>query len=138
MERIITGGLDPRRGGQSTGRLFGLASYLACNASKADLYTDANLKTPESSKQEERKIIVIRAALGDCFRTTQGMPLCTYPPDDCDGRPMDSVVAETQANGGCVDHLEVMLYKETQMLPVAVVTYRHDWNCVCALCKRRQ
>merc|ERR1719296_72763 len=40
VEKILVGGLDPRRAGQSAGTLFGRASYLAVNASKADLYTD--------------------------------------------------------------------------------------------------
>jgi len=133
-ENIKTGGLDPRRGGESAGKLFGHASYLAANASKADLYTDSNLKSPETSRYTERNIIIFRAALGQCFRTKSAMPTLMHPPEDVTGKPMDSVLAETRDANGCVDHLEVMLYKESQ---VAEVTYRHVRGCSCALCKRR-
>jgi len=134
---ITTGGLDPRRGGESTGNLFGHASYLALNASKADLYTDEDLRNPETRKCDERQIVIIRAALGNCYRTKGTMSNSLHPPYADDGKPMDSVMAETRENGGVVDHLEVMLYSQSQMLPVAVVTYKHVPTCVCALCKRR-
>ena len=67
----------------------------------------------------------MRAALGDCHRTLVAMQHAMHPPDDDDGRPRDSVLAEPRQKGGCVDHLEVMLYREHQLLPVAVVTYVH-------------
>jgi len=137
INHIITGGLDPRRGGASAGRLFGQASYLAINASKADLYTDEDPRQPSTCKHEQRKVIVMRVALGSCHRTKTPMRERAHPPDASDGKPMDSVLAETRSAGGCVDHLEIMVYNPNQMLPVAVVTYEHEFTCRCALCARR-
>ena len=42
------------------------------------------------------------------------MPGAARPPDGVDGRPLDSVWADTRENGGAVDHLEVMLHAYAQ------------------------
>ena len=39
VDKIIEHGLDPQRGGDATGTLFGIGAYFAENASKSDLYT---------------------------------------------------------------------------------------------------
>jgi len=136
LDLITTGGLDPRRGGEAAGRLFGHASYLASNASKADLYTDASLRQPGAQRHAKRQILVMRTALGACHRTKVPMSGAMRPPDE-GGRPMDSVLAVSRAAGGCVDHIEVMVYHAHQMIPAALVTYAHQAACECACCQRR-
>ena len=71
------------------------------------------------------------AALGRSHEAAQ------LPPDRPDGRgPLNSVVALTQAEGGCVEHPEFIVYKEAQTLPecaprrqaprgTVVITHRH-------------
>jgi hypothetical protein len=65
------------------------------------------------------------------------MPTVNKPPDRPDGRgPLNSVVALTQAEGGCVEHPEFIVYQEAQTLPecaprrqalrgTVVITHRH-------------
>merc|ERR1712129_223168 len=51
IEHICRGGFDPQRGGEGAGRLFGVATYFAANASKSDIYTDdlaANIRRPRA------------------------------------------------------------------------------------------
>lgn len=133
-------GLDPRRGGESTGKMFGVGTYLAANSSKADIYTDQRaLRGKVRTKcGAPRQIVVVRALLGESYRATAPMTGIFRPPDGKqDGRPLDSVWADTHENGGAVDHLEVMLYERSQMYPEAVVTYVHCKDCACAECNKR-
>lgn len=135
INEICKGGFDPRRGGESVGSMFGVATYLAANSSKADIYTESF--SQRSSRQSQRKLIVARALLGESHRTAVKMPYASRPPDGNDGQPMDSVWADTRVNGGAVDHLEVMFYDKGQAYPQAVVTYRHEAACACAECRKR-
>ena len=41
IDEMCRDGFDPRRGGEGVGTLFGVATYLAANASKADIYTES-------------------------------------------------------------------------------------------------
>lgn len=135
IDRILNGGFDPRRGGEGVGRLFGAATYLTPHASKADIYTESfDDRLPQNA---HRKIIVVRAALGESFRTVHAMPSALRPPDGQDANPLDSVWADTLSHGGAVDHLECMVYDRGQTLPIAVVTYAHRWSCTCSECRKR-
>ena len=114
IEQLQLSGLDPRRGGENAGKLFGVGTYLATNSSKSDIYT-------KPSAAGERCVLVVRAALGEPHRTAVPMPKANKPPDRSDGRgPLNSVVALTHAQGGCVEHPEYIVYKETQTLPQCV------------------
>lgn len=135
VNEICRAGFDPRRGGEGVGHMFGIATYLALNASKADIYTeDLTAKLPRGA---ERKLIVVRAALGEAHRTVEKTPKAHRPPDDVNGRALDSVWADSRQNGGCVDHVEVMSYDRGQAIPVAIVTYAHSDACSCAECLKR-
>ena len=77
------------------------------NPSKSDDYT------------EERAQIVAHVALGEAFRVLQPFP--SAPPlGGDDGMELDSVWAESHDGGGCMDHIEVTTYSESQALPVAL------------------
>ena len=111
IQQLQLSGLDPRRGGENAGKMFGVGTYLATNASKSDIYTKPNA-------EGERCVVVVRAALGEAHRTKVPMRNANKPPDRSDGRgPLNSVVALTQAAGGCVEHPEFIVYKEAQTLP---------------------
>ena len=57
------------------------------------------------------------------------------PPERSDGRgPLLSLVAVTQAEGGCVEHPEFVVYKETQSLPQYAIWYQHSARCQCTHC----
>jgi len=127
VKEICRGGFDPRRGGEGVGKMFGVATYLAMNASKSDIYTEHPAQ--RLPKQAERQIIVARAILGESHRALQSMQSASRPPDGIDGRPLDSVWADTRTNGGAVDHYEVMTYDKGQAYPEAVVTYVHSASC---------
>ncbi|CAK0832138.1 unnamed protein product [Prorocentrum cordatum] len=135
LEKICKGGFNPQRGGEATGKLFGTAAYFAANSSKSDDYTEE--RTNPLARSARRTIIVSRVALGESFRALRSMKDATKPPDNSDGMDFDSVWADTSSNGGCVDHIEVMVYSEGQALPVALVDYRHADDCACAFCRRR-
>lgn len=135
IDEIWQNGFDPRRGGEGTGNMFGVASYFTPHASKADIYTESLLeRLPQGA---ERRVIIARALLGESYRTTQSMRTAVRPPDGPDGRPLDSVWADTREFGGAVDHPEVMLYDKGQAYPEVIVTYRHEPDCRCAECFKR-
>ena len=63
-------------------------------------------------------MLVVRTVLGEPHKTKVSMPTVNKPPDRPDGRgALNSVVALTQAEGGCVEHPEFIVYKEAQTLP---------------------
>jgi len=135
LEQICKGGFNPQRGGETTGKLFGVASYFAANSSKADDYTEE--RSHPLPKSAKRTIVVARVALGEALRVTQPTPQATRPPDGQDCLELDAVWADSRGEGGCVDHIEVMVYSEAQALPIALVDYRHTPSCWCAFCRRR-
>jgi hypothetical protein len=114
--------------------MFGIATYLTPIASKADIYSEDF--TQRLGRTAPRQMLIVRAVLGEAFRTRQAMPKATKPPDSESGMPYDSVLAEG-GGGSCVDHLEVMLYEKFQALPVCIATYAHEGTCECAECLKR-
>ncbi|CAE8740384.1 unnamed protein product [Polarella glacialis] len=135
VEKICKGGFDPRRGGEGVGAMFGTATYFAINASKSDIYTEEFASRRQRSAQ--RTMIVARVALGTCLRTGEQQRKWSRPPDGPDGLPFDSVWAANAASGGCVDHVEVMIYDKSQAIPMFLVDYRHTEQCRCAECLKR-
>ena len=78
---------------------------------------------------------VVRAVLGEPYRTKVGMPTAQRPPDRADSRgSLNSVVAITQPNGGCVEYPEYIVYKEAQALPQFAIWYKHTQACGCTHC----
>lgn len=131
VTNICKAGFDPRRGGEVAGKLFGVGSYFAVNSSKSDIYTDLNDRQPRGS---ERKIIVARLAMGRVYRVEHGCSHLTRPPDE-----YDSIWADARSNGGCVDHPELIIFKEAQALPQFVITYVHECPTseLCSECSKR-
>merc|ERR1712224_331793 len=132
LDEICKGGFDPRRVGEQVGKLFGVATYLTPNASKADTYTESFVN--RLPKTAQRKVIIARALLGEAHCTMTRMSDATRPPNGDDDRPLDSVWADMRTNGGIVDHIEVMLYDKGQAYPEAIVSYSHTPSCRCAEC----
>jgi len=137
VNSICKGGLDPRRGGEHGGHLFGFAAYLTPNASKADIYTDNLKDSKRRSRTSKRQVIVVRALLGQSYRALTPMQNILRPPDDENGIPFDSMWADVRGNGGAVDHLECMVYRESQTIPIAIITYSHQPQCKCSECCKR-
>ncbi|CAE8710501.1 unnamed protein product [Polarella glacialis] len=135
VDKICKAGFSPCRAGETTGAIFGTASYFALNSSKADDYTED--RAQPRPKQARRTLVVARVLLGESHRTTGPMQDARRPPDGADGNELDSVWAEDRQNGGCVDHREVMVYSEAQALPIALVDYMHKESCCCAGCCKR-
>ena len=59
--------------------------------------------------------VVARTVLGASCRMNRPQREAQRPPDGPDGRPLDSVWAAARADGGAVDHVEVMLYEKAQV-----------------------
>ena len=111
IDRLNLQGLDPRCAGEHFGKLYGMGTYLATNASKSDIYTQPN-------DQGERCVLVVRTCLGEAQPAKEAMPKAVKPKERADGRGFcNSVVAVTQANGGAVEHPEYILYSAWQTLP---------------------
>ena len=128
VERLTMQGLDPRYAGENAGKLFGSGSYFAANSSKSDIYT-----TPNAAG--ERCILITRVCLGEASIATRPCREATRPPEREDGRgPLNSIVAATTREGGCVEHPEFIVFKEAQALPEYAVWYRHEAGCHCTHC----
>jgi hypothetical protein len=137
-------------GGQSVGAMFGIGTYLSVNFSKSDLYADK-----DGRRRAERTMFIVRVLVGNYYTTkTQRKDLCTPPDSGNDGGnsrnnnssysnyntnnlPYDSLYAAPRSEDGCVDHPEVIIYKENQLLPLYLVRYQHAVGCGCAQCHRR-
>ncbi len=50
------------------------------------------------------------------------------------GGRFNSVLGQSRANGGVVDHREYVVFDKAQAVPIAVVTYRHRPSCKCSRC----
>lgn len=131
LEMIKEDGFDPRRGGEAAGKLFGVGSYFAENASKSDLYAE-----PDAAGL--RSQLVVRVALGNAYTAKENLANVTHAPyvDDSKTQMHDSVLALTRGEGGCVDFREYIVYKAAQALPVAQIWYMHLPHCQCNLCRR--
>jgi len=135
LENICKGGFNPHGGGEETGKMFGGGSYFAVNSTKADDTTEDHAKP--LAKRARRTLVVARVALGEAARVLHPVSVATRSPDGQDCLEHDAVWADSKANGGCVDHIEVVIYSEGQALPVALVDYEHQEGCQCAFCRRR-
>ena len=132
VPRLVLQGLDPRNAGTHFGKLFGAGSYLASHSSKSDIYTKPNAAG-------ERCVLVVRACLGEVHKAAQPMADVLRPPERPDKRgPLSSVVALAQAEGGCVEHPEYIVYKDSQTLPQFAIFYKHDETCKCTHCWREE
>jgi hypothetical protein len=114
--------------------MFGVGTYLSVNFSKSDLYSDTN-----APRRQKRKMFIVRVLMGKFHTAKEKSTNLTTPPDSADEpkHPFDSVYGATREEGGCVDHPEIIIYKDTQLLPLYLVTYQHEDGCPCALCHRR-
>jgi hypothetical protein len=128
IDSICRGGFDPRRGGTNAGKMFGVGSYFAENASKSDRYAEPN-------GDNEHCMVVARVCLGATHMTKDACWDFTMPPDRSDGNgPLDSVTAEKRTAGGQVDHREYMTYNKAQALPEYCIWYVHESTCQCVRC----
>mmetsp|Transcript_140761 Transcript_140761/g.449978 ORF Transcript_140761/g.449978 Transcript_140761/m.449978 type:complete len:599 (+) Transcript_140761:45-1841(+) len=133
LDRICQAGFDPRLGGQSTGRLFGRGTYFAENFSKADLYAGSR---PFGKPSGTMSVLVARVALGQAYRTLVPMNDIALPPQRPGTRdPYDAVWVRPKEDGGCVDHAEYVIYKDSQAVPMYRIRYRHDESCWCSRCR---
>ena len=129
VDSILEKGLDPQRGGEAIGAMFGTGSYFAENASKSDFYA----RCPEPGRQAERCIMAVRVMLGNTkVVTTEDCSSWRRAPEG-----FDSVTAEKREHGGQVDHREFVVYKEQMALVRWLIYYRHKSECDCHNCKFR-
>ncbi|CAE7828606.1 Tnks [Symbiodinium sp. CCMP2592] len=147
VDSILEKGLDPQRGGEAAGNMFGTGAYFAENASKSDFYTTCSeCSSCKDCKhpQAERCILVVRVLLGETKVVTaqvrkdyaekkKDFRSWKRAPEGC-----DSVTAENLQNGGVVDHREFVVYKEQQSLVRWLIYYRHKSDCECHNCKYRR
>ena len=145
VDRILSRGLDPQRGGEASGALFGCGTYFAQNASKSDLYTTCGACGPRSKFSEcchatgEGGILVVRVVLGETkVVTTENIRASRRAPDRSNGDPYDSVTALTREHGGIVDHMEFVSYAKNLSLVQYQIYYRHRDACECHNCEHRR
>ena len=128
-ERIAQQGLDPRYAGEHFGKLFGSGVYFAKMASKSDIYTKPN----DGSKI--RTMYLARVCLGEAHQATKRMDSILRPPERPDKRgPLNSVRALSLDQGGCVEFLEYIIYKDAQAYPEFRISYEHTSTCQCTHC----
>merc|ERR1712232_372752 len=128
IQRLQEHGLDHRYAGEHFGALFGQGSYFAVNSSKSDIYTEPNT-------MGERCVLVTRVCLGEAFVANEPTPTRKRPPERRNGRgPLNSIVAATRADGGCVEHAECVIFERAQALPQFAIWYKHSLECQCTHC----
>lgn len=130
---ICRAGFDPRRGGQTAGRMFGAGSYFGENFSKADQYAG---EEPFVRNKGTMCVLIARVLLGESHATKAAAPDWAMPPLRDPDNPYDSVWAMKRAEGGCVDFREYIVYCGGQALPYFRVWYRHSEACDCSRCSR--
>ena len=143
---IAQSGLDAQRGGQATGAMFGRGVYFAQNASKSDLYTTCSECATEKFQdcrhpQGERCILVCRVLLGESLvlkNSSAEIRSRIRAPDRANGVPYDSITAACRRDGGAVDHMEFVVFKDPRMLVQFQVFYRHEADCSCSCCWHRR
>ena len=147
IDQIIEHGLDPQRGGDSAGALFGIGTYFAENASKSDFYTTCDQCVARPSADGKchhptgmRCMIVAQVLLGKTYPVRTDMNrnrLRAHDREDGKG-PYDSHTALKRADGGCVDHMEFIIFKEQRALVRFVIFYKHQETCQCKDCLFRR
>ncbi|WAQ97953.1 TNKS-like protein [Mya arenaria] len=124
IKTICNTGLDPRLG--SGKAMFGSGIYGAEKASKADQYTDGSL-TRTGGPGKEKKMFLMRVALGNCYLCTDlnpqkyRRPPCTKcKRDDCKTHDSnyDSVVGDNKKL-----FREFVVYDGVQCYPEYLITY---------------
>ena len=144
-DQIAKQGLDPQRGGEGVGHMFGIGTYFAQNASKSDLYTtcsdceDGARYCDCRHAQGERCILAARVLLGESKDVYESCSGRTRAPErDDTGEPYDSLTAMTRQDGGVVDHMEFVIFKEQMALVQYMIYYRHLPACNCHNCRHRR
>ena len=145
VEDIARRGLDPQRGGEAVGSMFGRGAYFAQNASKSDLYTTCADCGPGCSYDScrhaagERCILVVRVLLGESFSVTDQKvpPDSIRAPERSDGELHESITAQAKDHGGRVDHMEFVTFEKQLSLVQYLIYYHHEDWCECHNCKRR-
>merc|ERR1712060_288049 len=122
--QICDDGFDPQRGGEATGKMFGVGAYFAAHASKSDLYC-----VPDENGV--KCMVYARVLLGCSHRALTADTQRHRPPESC-----HSLWAEAAEFGGCVDFPEYVIYRHFSAVPCYKVFYKHQPNCECALCRR--
>ena len=143
--QIIEHGLDPQRGGSASAR-FGYGTYFAENASKSDFYTTCDQCAARPSGVGKchhptgmRCMIVAQVLLGKTCAVTEADRNRMRACDRKDGRgPYDSHTALKRADGGCVDHMEYIIFKEQRALVRFLIFYKHKEKCQCKDCLFRR
>ena len=134
VEGIVEDGVRLAHTGRGSGSMFGRGFYLAEHASKADLYCGSR---PHARPDAAMKMLLCAVGLGRAHtarKPLRDMPVPKIPGPNGGCVTYDSVVAESRAGGGAVDHREYAVFSEQQALPVAVVAYHHDRACRCSRC----
>ena len=145
VDQIIEHGLDPQRG-HTTGAMFGHGTYFAENASKSDFYTTCDQCAAKPCADGKchhatgmRCMIVAQVLLGRTCAVTDANRGRKRACDREDGKgPYDSHTALKRADGGCVDHMEYIIFKEQRALVRFVIFYKHLEQCECKDCLFRR
>ena len=135
IERIVDEGFRLGHAGSRAGSMFGRGFYFAENSSKADLYCGSR---PHRRPDTSMKMLLCAVCLGNAYTalTAQiNLLVPRFPGPEGSTMLYDTVVGESRARGGQVDHREFVVFSEQQVLPMAVVTYHHDPEvCRCSRC----
>jgi len=139
---ILREGLDPQRGGESAGSMFGKGTYFAENASKADMYTTCDLCTGTSRECRhptgQRCMMLAQVLLGSSYPVQQADSHRTRAREREGGGVYDSHTALKKDLGGCVDHMEYVIFRDRMALVRFLIYYRHAASCNCKDCFHRR
>ena len=145
VDEIARRGIDPQRGGEAVGSMFGRGAYFAQNASKSNLYTNCSECQRSATFQGcrhaegERCVIAVRVILGETkMATTEDYSQIIRAPDRISGEPFESISAVTKENGGKVDHMEFVIFDRQLALVRYLIFYRHKRQCCCHNCRHRR
>ncbi|CAE7239918.1 Parp11 [Symbiodinium natans] len=146
VSAICRRGLDPQRGGETAGAMFGRGAYFAQNASKSDFYTTCKECSVDASFRDcnhamgERCVLVVRVLLGSTFSVTDQdvRSESIRAPERENNEPYDSITVQARANRGKLDHMEFVTFDKQLSLVQYVIWYRHTQSCRCHNCKRRR
>ena len=146
VDKIIEQGLDPQRGGDSVGKMFGCGTYFAENVSKSDMYTTCDQCVRGKRTDGKcthatgtRCMLVAQVLLGETFAVKRRDEARTRAEDRQDGSgPHDSHTALKTVDGGCVDHMEFIIFKEQHALLRFAIFYKHKNQCKCKDCYWRR
>ena len=109
-----------------------MGSYFAPNFSKSDMYT----KSSDAKRDGMRSMLMCRVVAGEAYRAKEPCTTRTCPPDNpIDGNQFDSVYGVPRLAGGSVDWPELVVFRDTRILPMYIVNYSHARECVCRTCR---